>query len=154
MNLSAAQTLAMKLMHEHNLFQQGWHFKFDRSVRRFGVCNYSRKVISLSQHLTSLNDVEKVKDTILHEIAHAIAGHKAGHGYAWQQVCIRIGAKPERCYSNEDTVTPSLAYKAVCGGCGKVHERARTPRTGRRISCRCQTGDWNKRILLEYKRQY
>ncbi len=153
MNLSDAEIMALKLMREHNL--QGWSFQFDRSVRRFGVCKYGRKIIGLSAHLTMLNNVENVRDTILHEIAHAIAGHKAGHGYEWKKVCIRIGAKPERCYDSEETVTPKLRYSATCGACGKEYQRSRAITHSRKVSCKCQSGkDWSNRVLLEFKERY
>lgn len=39
---------------------------------------------------------EQLEDTILHEVAHAIAGSRAGHGPAWKSVCREIGANPNR----------------------------------------------------------
>ena len=156
MKLVDAETLAISLMMQHGIWYSGWEFQWDKSKRRFGVCKFSKKVIGLSMHLVSLNDEERVKDTILHEIAHAIAGPDAGHGQEWKKVCIRIGAKPETCYTKEDTVTPELKYYAVCGACGKVHERQRAfKKTVKRVSCNCQTGkNWDDRVLLEYKKRY
>ena len=155
MNLSSAQTLAVSLMKQHKIWELGWRFEFNNHLRAFGVCSYGNKSIQLSKHLTRLNDLETVKDTILHEIAHAIAGFKAGHGIEWKRVCIRIGAKPERCYTKEDTNTPQLKYYAVCGGCGKTHEKARLKLREVRRSCMCQSGkDWNDRVLLEFKARY
>jgi predicted SprT family Zn-dependent metalloprotease len=155
MNLSQAQTLAVSLMKEHGIWQQGWRFEFDNAVKRFGVCKYRSKTIGLSAKLVGLNEQEQVKDTILHEIAHAIAGYKAGHGVEWKMVCIRIGAKPERCYSSADTTTPLLKYYAECGGCGKRHEKARLKLREVRRSCMCQSGkDWNDRVLLEFRARY
>ena len=37
---------------------------------------------------------EQLLDTVLHEIAHAIAGHEAGHGLLWKATARRIGATP------------------------------------------------------------
>ena len=37
---------------------------------------------------------EQIRDTVLHEIAHAIAGHEAGHGPLWKATARRIGATP------------------------------------------------------------
>ena len=155
MNLSQAQVLAVSLMRQHGIWNEGWRFQYDNSVRRFGVCKYRSKTIGLSHKLVTLNDEEKVKDTILHEIALAIAGFKAGHGFAWQQVCIRIGAKPERCYTKEDTNTPKLKYHAVCGGCGKVHEKARLVNKTSRRACMCQSHlPWDKKQILIFKTRY
>ena len=150
MKLHEAETLGNTLMKLHGL--NDWTFKFDNSVRRFGACMYRGKIISLSRKMVEINNVSKVKNTILHEIAHAIAGYRAGHGNEWKEVCIRIGAKPERCYSSKDTNVVKLKYYAVCGACGKEHEKARIKYKERKRSCLCQSGiDWDNRVLLEYK---
>lgn len=151
MDLNKAEKLTIKLMTKHKLIQQGWRFEYDNAVKRFGVCRTSRKIIGLSIHLVSVNDEERVTDTILHEIAHALTpGH--GHDSVWKRKCVEIGCKPERCYTKEDTNVVELKYKATCGSCGKEFQRARRPRMGRRFSCLCQSGiDWNKRVLLIYK---
>jgi predicted SprT family Zn-dependent metalloprotease len=153
MELNKAEKLALSLMKKHKL--KNWVFQFDNSKRRFGACNHTHKTISLSKSLVLLNDVDKVKDTILHEIAHAIAGYGAGHGQKWKDICIEIGAKPERCYDTKDTNTPTLKYSAVCGACGMKHEKARLKYKNARRSCKCQFGiDWNDRVLLEFKPNY
>ena len=71
MNLKDAEELALSLMRKHGLSH--WEFGFDRAKRRFGACNFSKKRISLSKYLTEVNEIEQVRDTILHEIAHALA---------------------------------------------------------------------------------
>lgn len=153
MNIQEAQWLATKLLEEHGLAQKGWTFEFDNAKRRFGVCRFRSKRIGLSKPLTEANDYVQVVDTILHEIAHAIAGHAAGHGPEWKKVCIRIGAKPERCYSSEDTTIIAGKYRAVCGACGKTHSRHKRIPSGRRTACLCQNHikDWSKKKLLDYK---
>jgi len=155
MNLTVANVMAAELMQKHDLIKKGWKFQFDRSKRRFGVCRHGKKIIGLSRDLTLLNDVDKVKDTILHEIAHAIAGFKAGHGEEWKRICILIGAKPERCYSSDVVKTPELKYYAKCGACGSVHQKARIVRKNCKRSCKCQRGkNWNERILLQFVARY
>ena len=76
MDLQHARQLAIDLIEAHGLAPR-WKFAFDRAIRRFGNCDYTRRRITLSAPLTLLNDEEKVKDTILHEIAHALA-HEGG----------------------------------------------------------------------------
>ncbi len=151
MQLYLAQQLAKNLMLKHNL--TSWTFVFDNSVRRFGQCCYTARTIKLSKHLTALNDEATVKDTILHEIAHALTPG-AHHGWAWKRKCIEIGAKPERCYTSENTVTPKLRYVAECQGCGKEIERQKKPNTGSNWSCKCQSGiPWSLRKLLTFKQR-
>ena len=73
------------------------------------------------------NEDEEVYDTLLHEIAHALAGPGAGHGPVWKAICIKIGAKPHRCYG-EQVNMPQGRYQATCGGCQRVHHKHRRPR--------------------------
>ena len=78
MTLTEARQLAHDLMRLHKV-PAVWSFQFDHSKVRFGKCNYTKKEISLSRHLVQLNSEAEVRDTILHEIAHALAPRGAGH---------------------------------------------------------------------------
>ena len=152
MTLSQTYDIAVSLMRQHGLIQKGWCFDFDQAKRRFGVCNYTLKEIRLSAPLTKINDETQVRDTILHEIAHALTpGH--GHDSVWKAKCVEIGCRPERCYTEENTTVIAGKYRAVCGGCGQVHNRHKIPPRGRRFACLCQNHikDWNKKKILEYK---
>lgn len=125
MTLSAARQLAKKLMRRHKLSPE-WSFEFDRARVRFGKCNYAKKEISLSRHLVELNDEAEVRDTILHEIAHALAPRGAGHGPAWQAAAQSIGCNAQRCYG-EEVARPMPKYKGTCPACRRViyrHRRA------------------------------
>ena len=151
MNLQQAKKLAIEQMDKHGLLDLGWSFEYDNAKRRFGVCRYRPKVIGLSMPLVSANDEDRVMDTILHEIAHALVGSGHGHNNVWKAKCSEIGAKPERCYTQEDTNTIAGKYKAVCGGCGRVHSRHKRPMQGRRVACKCQAGiPWERKKVLEY----
>lgn len=154
MNHSAALHLAITLMNKHNLLVSGWSFKFDNAKRRFGVCSHRKMTISLSRHLVGLNDKEQVEDTILHEIAHALVGPGHGHDAVWKAKCVEIGAKPERCYNDDDVTVPTAKYKAICDGCGRTHKVHRL-RKGRRYACICQNHlPWDKKKILNYIEQY
>lgn len=115
---SKAQALARELLREHGL--TAWTFRFDRSVRRFGQCNGRRQRITLSRKLVELNSPERVRNTLLHEIAHALVGARAGHGPAWVKQARAIGNDGQRCYSAATTVTVPPPLTGTCPGCGKV----------------------------------
>jgi predicted SprT family Zn-dependent metalloprotease len=148
MNILDAVKLANYEINKH-LGGLGWKFQLDNSVRRFGQCRHRTRVISMSRPLIELNDEKEVRDTILHEIAHSLT-RGDHHGHQWKQACIRIGARPERCYTLDRVVQPDIRYQATCGGCGQVFKKVRKPSGGKR-SCRCQMGiSWDKRHLLHY----
>lgn len=117
MTTNDAAKLARTLMNEHGLGH--WVFQYDRAKRRAGCCKQRRRTITLSQYYVLLNEEPDIRDTILHEIAHALAGFGHGHDQTWKDICIRIGAKPERCYDSNVVVMPKGKYKAVCGGCSQ-----------------------------------
>jgi predicted SprT family Zn-dependent metalloprotease len=117
MNLFEAQMIAERLMQENGLFS--YKFKFDRAKRRFGSCNYVKKVITISQELTALNEQAEVVDVILHEIAHALT--KQGHTEVFYAKCRELGCRPERCYNSEKVMAPQGKYKYKCINCGHVY---------------------------------
>lgn len=127
-----AQQLARDLMRQHGLFDAGWRFRFDHARRRFGCCRYGSKLISLSRPLTLLNAEPEVRDTLLHEIAHALCPDD-GHGPRWRQKCREIGAKPRRCYDDESIASPPrrpARYEWGCRACDWwVQRHRRTRRT-------------------------
>lgn len=151
MNLLAAQSLAIELMDQHGLIDLKWYFEFDNSSRRFGCCNYRKHCISLSKKLVLLNEVEQVKDTILHEIAHALVGFEHGHDYVWRQKAIEIGCNGQRCYSSEDTVLVEGKYAAECPGCKRISYRHKTPKLGRMHSCGICSPRFDTRFILNWK---
>jgi len=125
MQLIDAKTLALETMRLHNLSgKTGWSFHFDESTHRFGSCNITKKVITLSSRLTSNNGIEEVKDTILHEVAHAldyIETKHWGHGPTWKRICVRIGAKPKACFSFNDVNPATGRFRIVNKETGRVY---------------------------------
>ena len=76
-----------------------------------------------------------MRETILHEIAHAIAGQRAGHGAAWKEVCKRVGCEPTAC-DRTGAVMPRGRWRATCGGCGKEYHRHKRPAGNAKYWCR------------------
>jgi predicted SprT family Zn-dependent metalloprotease len=133
-NINAAREMAKALMIAHGL--RDWRFEFDRAARRFGSCCYARKTITLSWKLTLLNDVDQVKHTILHEIAHAFTPGD-GHGAAWKRECARLGISADRCFSAADVNMPAKRvsrFEIGCLQCGWWQDRHRVTQT--RLICR------------------
>lgn len=131
MKITEVLTLARNLMTQHGV----GHLDLELSgtKRALGQCAYRRvgrdttpTKIRLSKHWMGHLPESQVRDTILHEIAHAIAGFDAGHGPAWKSVCRRIGANPNRTADLPQDVVMTLQqnianYKAVCTKCDNTH---------------------------------
>lgn len=90
MDLFEAQILAEEYISQY-LGDSGWSFGWSRQKKAFGKCHYGYKKIYLSRILTAIESEESVENTILHEIAHAIAGFEAGHGEEWKRAARSIG---------------------------------------------------------------
>ena len=94
MNTYEAINITMEELQKWGLFH--WKVRLNnRLTRALGRCVYSRNEIELQRRYVQENSVEIVLDTIRHEIAHALAGHKAGHGPEWKMWAIKVGAVPK-----------------------------------------------------------
>lgn len=150
MQPSDALDLAISLLRQHGLLAKGWKIKFDRARKRFGYCDERKKEISLSKPLVILNDRPQIEDTILHEIAHALAGYEAGHGDKWKAIARSIGCNAERGYDDTTVVQPLPKYQAVCKFCYRVVSRETMPK--KPISCgRCYRQCYNPKYQLIFK---
>lgn len=98
-------------MKEHGIT---YHFQFDNATRRFGYCDLTDRLISLSKPLVELNSEERVRNTILHEIAHALAPRGSGHDWQWKIIATKIGCDARRTYDKNLVNSPPPKYKAVC----------------------------------------
>lgn len=161
MNKDDARTLANELMEAHGLKQpedggKPWFFKFDAGKKRFGRCNYGDRIISLSLYLTRLNTEERVRNTILHEIAHALAGWQAGHGWQWKATARLIGCDGMARYNAEEVNRPETSVYANCPNCGKESGFYRMPKREKACGDCCQKyngGKYTERFRFEYKRR-
>lgn len=131
MELERAQILARTLIARQGLHD--WTFAFNRRHRALGLCIFDDRRIELSRHYVERHDEPEIRETILHEIAHAIAGPRAGHGLAWKAACLRLGIAPR---VRGEAQMPEGRWRAVCPGCGDVHHRYRRPLRGRTYYCR------------------
>lgn len=113
--------LAHDLLREHGL--PDWRIIYDHARRRAGLCNFTTRTISLSRHYARHAPLDHIKDTILHEIAHALVGPRHGHNAVWRQKAREIGCSAMRCHN----LTFSQArWMMVCpDGCFAVERHRR-----------------------------
>jgi SprT protein len=109
-----------------------WTFGFDAAKKRAGLCDYSAKRISVSRYLAARWSDDEVDQVLLHEIAHALAGHRAGHGARWLSVARRLGYTGARLHDGE-TASELAPWTGRCPN-GHVHYRFRAPTAP--LSCR------------------
>ncbi len=119
--LASAIDLATELMAHHGL--SGWRVKLDHARRRAGQCDYTNQVISLSRHYVRNAEASHIRDTILHEIAHALVGPYHGHDAVWRQKAREIGCTANRCHTLNFATS---RWMMVCpNGCFKVERHRR-----------------------------
>ncbi len=115
MRADLAENLARLLMDEHGLTE--WTFKVNKSSSSAAICKDEQRRIELSQYCLDESDDDEIRDSILHEIAHALlfmqcveetkgdeelAVHRyyktmKPHGPEWQAMATSVGARPEMC---------------------------------------------------------
>ena len=148
MELIKAKQLATRLMNQHYLFN--WSFNWNNRKNAYGVCSHNKRQIYLSKILTPHLQEHEVKNTVLHEIAHALVGGRHGHDYVWRSKAIEIGCDGSRT-SSYDISNVRAKYVAICKGCGEKHTANRRPK--RSHWCKC-IGSFNPEMKLNYVQQY
>jgi len=136
--------LARALLTSYELHD--WSFAFNRRKNQMGLCAYDDKVIALSVHFVELNDDDAIRDTLLHEIAHALTGPGHGHDDVWKRKCLEVGAIPERLCL--DAQMPQGRWQATCACCGMLHQRHREPKHKVGWHCR-QCGKERGKLIWE-----
>lgn len=116
--------MARDLMIKHGLGHWTLQWSFAKTV--FGECNYRTMTISLSEPLVAVNTFEEARNTVLHEIAHALTPG-AHHGPRFMAKCREIGARAERCCA-ASVVPTEGKYKGACACPGMVFNRHKEPR--------------------------
>lgn len=149
MNIQQTYDLVVDLLKQHGLREKGWTFAVSRGKSLLGSCAYKTKTIKISKYLIQLGTDEEVRKTVLHEIAHALVGGKAGHGHLWRAKCRQIGLmNPERC----SVVSYDVPHKVelVCTYHGVLDKRQRRLKKGmiERLFCR-KCGRSSKGLLTQ-----
>jgi predicted SprT family Zn-dependent metalloprotease len=157
MDLKAAQDLAESLMQEHLDNPEDWTFEWQNAVSSFGSTNLVKRKIHLSRIPTELETDDQIRDTILHEIAHANVWDRdcnRSHDTVWKREAQRLGARPE--YGSESSVDVRAERAPWVGRCAEGHEAQvrywRKPRNRR--SCeKCHPGRFNPDYLITYTKE-
>ncbi len=126
-----------------------WTFAFDNAKKRAGLCNYTARRITVSRYLAARYEDDEVHQILLHEVAHALAGPRAGHGPKWKTVARGLGYDGKRTHDGEiaDELAP---WVGVCPA-GHTHFRYRQPT--RAFACGLCARGFNRAHLIEWTRR-
>lgn len=139
------RALAEAKMAEH-LDMDVWKFGFDSAKRRAGLCNYTDKTITISRYLVDIHTVDESMQVVLHEVAHAIAGKKAGHTKAWLAVAKSIGYRAEK-FTGKEIAQETASW---VGACPAGHEHFRYRKPTRQLACGLCGRGFSKRNLISW----
>ncbi|MDQ0726374.1 SprT-like domain-containing protein [Microbacterium sp. W4I20] len=126
-----------------------WSFDFDHAKRRAGLCDYTKKRITVSRYLAARFDDDEIHQVLLHEVAHAMAGHTAAHGAAWKRVARDIGYVGGTTHRGETAV--ELA--PWVGRCPAGHVTYRHRRPTRATSCARCSRTFDQRHVFAWTRR-
>ncbi len=132
-----------------------WTFAFDTAKTRAGLCNFTSKTISVSRYLASRYEDDEIHQVLLHEVAHAIAGTRAGHGPRWKAVAVDLGYEGRRLH--DGAIASELAPWVGACPAGHLHYRYRRP--SRTLACgKCSrrfnaahTIAWTRRVVARQR---
>ena len=114
MNRGQAVRLAKRLLGKHGLADV--EVEIGRAKTICGSAHFnedgSPRAVRLSQYHIELNSEEEIEDTILHEIAHLLAGPHKHHGPKWQAIARELGTRREAC--SRTAIMPSPEWRAYC----------------------------------------
>lgn len=126
-----------------------WSFAFDNAKRRAGLCNFTDQRISVSKYLAARFSDDDVHQTLLHEVAHALAGPAAGHGPEWKRIARELGYVGR---ATHDLETANELAPWV-GTCPNGHLVYRHRRPARPSSCvKCARG-FDRRFVFAWRRR-
>jgi predicted SprT family Zn-dependent metalloprotease len=126
-----------------------WTFAFDNAKTRAGLCNYTDKRISVSRYLAARYEDDEIHQVLLHEVAHAMAGSRAGHGAQWKAVAADLGYEGKRLHSGAiaDEFAPWVGHCPA----GHVHYRYKTPT--RSLACGKCSKRFDKAHLIAWTKR-
>lgn len=161
--LRRVRSLSVALMTQHDVFPK-YSFSIVEGLDYLGMCFYPpRREIWLDQHFALHASEDLVKETILHEIAHALTKRRfreypshsvPSHGKEWKAVAREIGTPPFACATRTPTplnpdIRPEHKWIGTCTDCGWQHGWIRKPRDMRRSCGSCSPGKFDPSVLLD-----
>ncbi len=129
--LEEARDLVRTEMEKHEGLKD-WTLEFSAAKSRAGSARFEQKMIRIAAGYAVLVAEEKLRDCVLHEIAHALVGPGHNHDQVWKQKALEIGCSGDRCHT---TAFSTAKYLVRCAkNCFPPAERHRLPPSSVRCS--------------------
>ena len=132
-------------------------WKTTRALHRWGTCAYT--IIINKVLLTDDAPVKGLKETILHELLHAVDGC-LNHGYKWTTLVNKVNSTYgyeiqqtddfEHKGFETDPMDAQYKYRLTCEGCGHVYKYSRmcsTIKSACNHKARCSCGSSNFKLI-------
>jgi hypothetical protein len=108
-----------------------WSFGFDNAKTRAGLCSFADHRITVSRYLAGRYEDDEIHQILLHEVAHALAGPRVGHGAAWRVIAKDLGYDGKR--THDGAIADEFAPWVGTCPAGHVHYRYKRP--ARLLAC-------------------
>jgi predicted SprT family Zn-dependent metalloprotease len=112
----------------------GWTFGWNNRTSSLGLCVYRKKQVQVSSIWASKLTDDEVMDTVLHEVAHAVAFTVHGchdHGPVWKKVCMELGCTPKATARTSIPMSElgiQTKWQVLCNDCKTVSLYQRKPK--------------------------
>lgn len=95
MNKAELLKLGRELLNYHELYS--WQIGFCEDKTTVAWCLHAQRRIDFSLHFLPHLNYADARETMLHEIAHALVGGGHGHDAVWKAKALSIGSNGNRC---------------------------------------------------------
>lgn len=129
------ERFAYRLLKENGL--TAWRVGFNHNVR-FGVCKHDEKAIFISLVGMQYSTPEAIRDTVIHEVAHAVVGPGNGHNAKWVRAAKKLGLENPQRLASEKT--------------GSDVQRKREETAKWRGRCKCERVFYRHRLTKNVRR--
>jgi predicted SprT family Zn-dependent metalloprotease len=126
-----------------------WSFGFDNAKTRAGLCSFNTHRITVSRYLAGRYEDDEIHQILLHEVAHALAGPRVGHGPKWRTIAKELG------YDGKRTHDGSIAdeFAPWVGTCPAGHVHYRYKRPARQLACGRCSRRFDPRFAIEWRQR-
>lgn len=113
-----------------------WTVKLNNAKRSLWLCDETKKELRFSKFFIENNSDIEIKETLIHEVAHALAWNDKKHWPKWIQMAKLLGLKnPEQ--FNRTAVQAEWKYLMICPWCDAKHYFYKKPKKNWKACYEC-----------------